>query len=79
MPLTMQDSSNLVDMLRSSPKKPAATMDGNLFVLAAQKAGLPDDMTTLNKIVDLVNKGTPVDQAAMMVAKSQQGASNATR
>jgi hypothetical protein len=75
----MQDSSNLVEMLRANPQKPAATMDGNLFVLAAQKAGLPDDITTLNKIVELVNQGTPVDQAAMMVAQSQQGANNAIR
>jgi hypothetical protein len=79
MPMSMQDSSNLVDMLRSNPKKPAATMDGNLFVLAAQKAGLTDDITTLNKIVDLVNQGTPLNQAAMMVAQSQQGTNNATR
>ena len=50
---------------------PAAKLDGGVFVRAATKAGLPDDMNTLNQIVNLVNKGYQPDQAAMMVA--QQG------
>jgi hypothetical protein len=49
-------------------KAPAAQIDGNKFVLAAQKYGLGDDMTTLNKMVSLVNMGATVDEAARVVA-----------
>jgi hypothetical protein len=49
-------------------KKPAAYIDGNEFVLAAQKYGIKDSMNNLNKIVDLVNKGLSVDDAARQVA-----------
>jgi hypothetical protein len=49
-------------------KAPAAQIDGNKFVLAAQKYGLGDDMTTLNKMVSLVNRGATVDEAARVVA-----------
>jgi len=49
-------------------KKPAAKIDGNEFVLAAQKYGIKDSMNNLNKIVDLVNKGYTVDDAARQVA-----------
>lgn len=49
-------------------KKPAAKIDGNEFVLAAQKYGIKDSMNNLNKIVDLVNKGLTVDDAARQVA-----------
>ena len=49
-------------------KKPAAYIDGNEFVLAAQKYGLGDDINTLNKIVMLVNQGATVDDAARTVA-----------
>jgi hypothetical protein len=49
-------------------KKPAAYIDGNEFVLAAQKYGIKDSMNNLNKIVDLVNKGYTVDDAARQVA-----------
>jgi hypothetical protein len=51
-------------------KKPAAYIDGNEFVLAAQKYGIKDSMNNLNKIVDLVNKGLSVDDAARQVADS---------
>jgi len=51
----------------SSPS-PAARIDGNDFVLAAQKNRLGTDMHTLNKIVDLVNGGMSVDEAARQVA-----------
>ena len=51
-------------------KKPAAYIDGNEFVLAAQKYGIKDSMNNLNKIVDLVNKGLSVDDAAQQVADS---------
>ncbi len=47
---------------------PAASMGGDTFVLAAQKFGLPDDIHTLNKIVNLVNNGMSPDQAAETVA-----------
>lgn len=49
-------------------QKPAAKIDGNEFVLAAQKYGIKDSMNNLNKIVDLVNKGYTVDDAARQVA-----------
>jgi hypothetical protein len=45
-------------------KAPAAQIDGNQFVLAAQKYGLDDDMSTLNKMVSLVNRGATVEEAA---------------
>ena len=51
-------------------KKPAAYIDGNEFVLAAKKYGIKDSMNNLNKIVDLVNKGLSVDDAARQVADS---------
>jgi hypothetical protein len=53
-------------LLQSAP--PAASMDGNIFVIAAQNNGLPTDMDTLNKIVNLVNNGVDVNAAASMVA-----------
>jgi hypothetical protein len=49
-------------------KAPAAQIDGEQFVLAARRYGLGDDMTTLNKIVNLVNRGATVDEAAQIVA-----------
>lgn len=42
---------------------PAASMDGEQFMLAAAKAGIPTDIGSLNKIVDLVNKGLSIDEA----------------
>ena len=48
----------------------AAQIDGNEFVLAAQKYGLSDDMNTLNKLVALVNQGATVDKAARMIAET---------
>jgi hypothetical protein len=47
----------------------AAQIDGNDFVLAAQKHGLGQDIGTLNKMVALVNKGATVEQAARAVAQ----------
>jgi hypothetical protein len=51
---------------------PAAKVDGNEFVLAAQRYGIPDDIGTLNKIVSLVNQGMSPDGAAQRVAKSMK-------
>jgi hypothetical protein len=48
--------------------KPAAGIDGNEFVLAAQKYGLGTDMGTMNRMVDLVNNGYSVDAAAQAVS-----------
>jgi hypothetical protein len=49
---------------------PAAKMDGNTFVLAAKKYNLDDkDMSTMNEIVNEVNKGSDPDTAALTVAK----------
>jgi hypothetical protein len=50
----------------------AAQIDGNDFVLAAQKHGLGQDTATLNKMVALVNKGATVDQAARAVAQGSK-------
>jgi len=47
---------------------PAANIDGNDFVKAAQAVGLSTDKSTLNKIVDLVNQGMSVTEAAKAVA-----------
>jgi hypothetical protein len=48
---------------------PAALIDGDQFVLAAQRHGLDDlDERVLNKIVKLVNQGETVDSAAKKVA-----------
>jgi hypothetical protein len=47
---------------------PAANIDGNEFVKAAQAVGLSTDKSTLNKIVDLVNQGMSVTEAAKAVA-----------
>ena len=50
----------------------AAQIDGNEFVLAAQKYGLSDDMNTLNKLVALVNQGATVDEAARIVSQADE-------
>ena len=42
---------------------PAASMDGEQFFEAAIKAGMSTDIGSLNKIVDLVNKGLSIDEA----------------
>jgi tetrahydromethanopterin S-methyltransferase subunit G len=50
-------------------KLPAAYIDGDEFVTAAQRNGLDDlDIRVLNKIVDLVNQGETVEAAAKKVA-----------
>jgi hypothetical protein len=49
---------------------PAASMNGDVFVMAAQNAGLGTDIDTLNKIVNLVNQGVNPDQAAQYIAQS---------
>ena len=49
---------------------PAALIDGNEFYEAAKANGLKTDNATLNKIVDRVNKGESVREAAKNVAQS---------
>ena len=49
---------------------PAANMNGDIFVLAAQKYGIGTDIDSLNKIVNLVNQGIDVDTAAKLVAQT---------
>ena len=49
---------------------PAASMNGDVFFMAAQNAGLGTDIDTLNKIVNLVNQGVNPDQAAQYIAQS---------
>ena len=51
--------------------QPAALIDGNDFVKAAQANGLKTDNATLNKIVARVNKGEGVQEAAKNVAQSR--------
>lgn len=79
MALSIQDSSKLVEALRSSGGMPASNMGGDVFVKAAQQVGLPDDVATLNKIVDLVNQGKSPTEAASIVAGKAQGVANAVR
>ena len=51
---------------------PAALIDGDQFVMAAEKYGLNSfDTRILNKIVNLVNQGESVDAAAKKVAGKQ--------
>ena len=59
-----------VDKPAEGGKQPAAYIDGSEFVEAAKKYGIKDSMNNLNKIVDLVNKGLTVDDAARQVADS---------
>jgi hypothetical protein len=76
----------LLDILGSvSGQSPAASIDGNEFVLAAQKYGLPTDMDSMNKIVNLVNSGMDVDSAAralsgkgLLQATPKEGGLNAS-
>ena len=51
-------------------KQPAAYINGDEFVNAAKKYGIKDSMNNLKKIVDLVNKGLSVDDAAQQIADS---------
>ena len=60
-------------------KKPAAYIDGNDFVIAAEKAGLPTDTATLNKIVKLVNKGLSISSAAREVASQKMAKGGLTK
>ena len=55
---------------------PAASIDGNTFVKAAMAVGLPTDNTTLNKLVNLVNQGMSVQEAAKRVANVPQYEAN---
>jgi hypothetical protein len=60
-------------------KKPAAYIDGNDFVVAAQKVGLSTDTGTLNKIVKLVNEGLSVSAAAREVASKKMAKGGLTK
>jgi hypothetical protein len=68
--LTGKKAGGAVDKPAEGGKLPAAYIDGNEFVEAAKKYGIKDSMNNLNKIVDLVNKGLTVDDAARQVADS---------
>ena len=57
------------------PSYPAASMGGDTFVIAAQNAGLPTDINTLNKIVNLVNQGMAPEMAAKMIAEQSSSKS----
>ena len=63
-----RDDTDFTQYAKGGEVKPAAKIDGNEFVLAAQKYGLNDlDENLLNKIVNLVNQGKSVDKAAKQV------------
>ena len=63
-----RDDTDFTQYAEGGEVKPAAKIDGNEFVLAAQKYGLDDlDKNLLNKIVNLVNQGKSVDQAAKQI------------
>ena len=63
-----RDDTDFTQYAEGGEIKPAAKIDGNEFVLAAQKYGLDDsDKNLLNKIVNLVNQGKSVDQAAKQI------------
>jgi hypothetical protein len=51
---------------------PAAKIDGDVFVKAAQKEGLPTTSKSLNKIVKLVNEGMTPSQAAQQIANKRK-------
>jgi|TARA_R110000824_G_scaffold381926_1_gene574962 glutamate formiminotransferase len=58
-------------------KTAAAKIDGNKFVLVAQKYNLDTkDMNTMNQIVNGVNNGLSINEAALAVAKQQGKAWN---
>jgi hypothetical protein len=66
---TRKDGDKFTTFAEGGRVYPAADIDGNEFVLAAQKYGLDDrDTRVLNKIVRLVNQGESVDSAAKKVA-----------
>jgi hypothetical protein len=66
--MARRDDTDFTQYAEGGEVKPAAKIDGNEFVLAAQKYGLDDsDKNLLNKIVNLVNQGKSVDQAAKQV------------
>jgi len=66
--LTGKKEGGAVDKPAGGAKQPAAYINGDEFVNAAKKYGIKDSMNNLNKIVDLVNKGLSVDDAARQVA-----------
>ena len=55
---------------------PAANIDGNEFAKAAIAVGLPTDNATLNKLVNLVNQGMSVQEAAKRIANVPQYEAN---
>lgn len=65
-----------VSVIKSSnrqTKLPAAYIDGNDFYLAAKKYNLnTDDINTMNKIVNLVNEGFSLEEAAKKVANENK-------
>ena len=77
---------SIVQKTNKTTKSPAAYIDGNVFYIAAKKYNLnTDDINTMNKIVNLVNEGLGVDEAAKQVASvgmtetsASQGGLNAT-
>jgi hypothetical protein len=67
-------SSEIFDFISNSKNNVvnrASNMNGDIFVLSAQKAGLPINNEILNMIVDLVNKGVDPDVAANFIAQKK--------
>jgi hypothetical protein len=57
-----------LEMASGGGAMPASAIGGGEFVRVAEKYGLGSDNVTLNQIVQLVNKGMSLDQAAKEVA-----------
>jgi len=63
-----RDDTDFTQYAEGGMVQPAATIDGDEFVMAAKKYGLnSSDTGLLNKIVNLVNRGQSVDSAAKQV------------
>jgi hypothetical protein len=63
-----RDDTDFTQYAEGGMVKPAANIDGDEFVMAAEKYGLnSSDTGLLNKIVNLVNRGQSVDSAAKQV------------
>ena len=72
----MQQGGTIPEYAASGGQMPAAKMDGNKFVKAAMAVGLPTDNATLNKLVNLVNQGMSVQEAAKRIASVPQYEAN---
>jgi len=71
-----QQGGTIPEYAADGGQMPAAKMDGNTFAKAAMAVGLPTDNATLNKLVNLVNQGMSVQEAAKRIASVPQYSAN---